>query len=418
MALVNDNDMCWNIINFFRGAGYSDIAISGIFGSIIVETAHTINPKIVQTSYRKKYGITNDEYTAKVDNGTWKTPDTGLPFTADKIGYGLFQYTSSGRKTNLYNYAKSKNASVGDWQIQCEWAYKEIHSTGYANVRKALDEGTDIEKCALVFMREFERPASKDDPVYQQKRIDYAKQFYAEFFEKENKKMGTPILALSAGHYYYTPGKRCLKSIDPTETREWMLNSRIADMLTDILKGYNVEILRLDDKTGQTSVTLETRASMSDAVNADMYLAIHHNAGINGGSGGGTVVYHYPKDERKASAKRMYDAVVGLTKLKGNRANPLVATKSLYEIYKPKAPAFLLENGFMDSKNDTPIILTELHARKTAEGLANFIIAELKLTKAIAEPEPVEVPAVDSSETLEKIDRIIEELMEIRESLV
>lgn len=418
MALVNDKSMCMNIINYFRSVGYSDIAIASIFGSIIVETAHTINPRIVQTSYKKKYGITDDEYTAKVDNDTWRTPDTGMPFTADKIGYGLFQYTSSGRKTALYDYAKSKKASVGDWQIQCEWAYKEIHSTGYANVRKALDEGTDIEKCALVFMREFERPASKDDPVYQQKRIDYAKQFYDEFFVKEEKPMATPILALSAGHYYGTPGKRCLKSIDPKETREWTLNSRIADKLTEILKGYNVEILRLDDKSGQTQVTLETRASMSDAVNADMYLAIHHNAGINGGSGGGTVVYHYPKDERKASAKRLYDSVVGLTGLKGNRSNPLVATKSLYEVYKPKAPAFLLENGFMDSTKDTPIILTDLHATKTAEGIASFIISELKLTKAVSVPEPVEVPPVDASETLEKIDRIIEELMEIRESLV
>lgn len=34
-------------------------------------------------------------------------------------------------------------------------------------------------------------------------------------------------IALTAGHYYYTPGKRCLKSIDPNETREWVLTDPI-----------------------------------------------------------------------------------------------------------------------------------------------------------------------------------------------
>ena len=28
-------------------------------------------------------------------------------------------------------------------------------------------------------------------------------------------------LALNAGHGLYTEGKRCLKSLDPKETREW-----------------------------------------------------------------------------------------------------------------------------------------------------------------------------------------------------
>ena len=36
-------------------------------------------------------------------------------------------------------------------------------------------------------------------------------------------------IALSAGHYKYTAGKRCMKSLDPNETREWILNDRIAD---------------------------------------------------------------------------------------------------------------------------------------------------------------------------------------------
>ena len=33
-------------------------------------------------------------------------------------------------------------------------------------------------------------------------------------------------LALSAGHGYSTPGKRCHKDLDPNQTREWQLICR------------------------------------------------------------------------------------------------------------------------------------------------------------------------------------------------
>ena len=39
------------------------------------------------------------------------------------------------------------------------------------------------------------------------------------------------VIALDAGHGMGTAGKRCLKSIDPNQTREWFLNDRIADMV-------------------------------------------------------------------------------------------------------------------------------------------------------------------------------------------
>ena len=43
-------------------------------------------------------------------------------------------------------------------------------------------------------------------------------------------------IALNAGHGLKTAGKRCLKSIDPNETREWVLNSRIEEKITQNLK--------------------------------------------------------------------------------------------------------------------------------------------------------------------------------------
>ena len=49
------------------------------------------------------------------------------------------------------------------------------------------------------------------------------------------------------------------------------------------------------------------------------YLAVHHNAGINGGSGGGIVVYRYPQSSKKSQElqPKFYNALIKHTGLKG-----------------------------------------------------------------------------------------------------
>lgn len=188
-------------------------------------------------------------------------------------------------------------------------------------------------------------------------------------------------IAIDAGHYLYTSGKRCLKSIDPNETREWVLNSRIASMLAARLAEYDCEVIRVDDVSGEKEVGLTERCDLSNKWGADVYISIHHNAGINGGSGGGTVVFWYSaNDTRGEQAKRLYDHIVAHTGLRGNRSNPVVF-KGYYVLKHTAAASFLIENGFMDSTTDTPIILTNEHAEKTAEGIEKFLVDEYGLEK-------------------------------------
>ena len=184
------------------------------------------------------------------------------------------------------------------------------------------------------------------------------------------------LIALDAGHYLGTPGKRCLKSIDPGETREWVLNSRIADKVQAILADYQVDILRLDDPTGQRDVTLQERTDKANRAKADLYLSIHANAGINGGSGGGIVLYaySYPDEESIRVRDTIYRYTVSTTGLKGNRANPL-ALANFHVLRESDMPAVLGEFGFMDSTTDTPIILTEEFADHCADGIAAALVA-------------------------------------------
>ena len=190
-------------------------------------------------------------------------------------------------------------------------------------------------------------------------------------------------IALTAGHYKYTSGKRCLKSLDKNETREWVLNDRIADKIEKLLKSYEgYSLIRTDDTTGEKAISNTARITAANNFGADIYISIHHNAGINGGSGGGIVAYTYTKvsDATKAWQKDLYDALIKHTGLKGNRAQPL-ASANLEECRKTAMPAVLLELGFMDSKTDVPIILTDEYATKCAEAIVEVLVKRGNLVK-------------------------------------
>ena len=190
-------------------------------------------------------------------------------------------------------------------------------------------------------------------------------------------------IALTAGHYKGTPGKRCMKSLDPNETREWVLNDRICDKIEQKLKAYDgYQLLRTDDTTGATDVSLSNRTKKANSFGADFYLSIHHNAGINGGSGGGVVAYVYTNVDANTKdwQKKLYDAVVAKTGLRGNRATPL-ASSNLHECRETSMPAVLMECGFMDSATDVPVILSEDFANKCAEAITEAIVQKGGLTK-------------------------------------
>jgi len=367
------------IIEFWTGK-VNEYAICGWLANWNIES--NLRSNNAQNSYMNKWGLTDEEYTTKVDNGVWETPDDEhRDFAHDRCGYGLAQWTSAGRKQGLWDLCHKKGVSIADFPTQLEWAYTEYCSSGFAKTKEGLENCTSPSEAAIIIMTTYEKPAGKDDPAKQKIRADEAEEFYQRYYGgvpvKKNK-----ILALSAGHYLYTAGKRCAKQIDPLETREWVLNARIADKLTTLLSQYkNIEIVRLDDPTGEIPIKIEERAKISDEHKANFYLAIHHNAGINLGSGGGVVVYHYPLERNKEQATLLYNDVVGANGLRGNRSRPIVETTELYEVCAPQADSILLENGFMDSTTDTPIILTEAFADNTAVGLAKFFIDYWHLEK-------------------------------------
>ena len=196
------------------------------------------------------------------------------------------------------------------------------------------------------------------------------------------------IIALDAGHGLFTSGKRVTLN-GYADTREWWLNDRIIDMVQkELEENYECTVLRVDDTTGKKDISLANRVKAANNANVDVYISMHHNAGVKGGTGGGTVVFYYSSNiKRRDQAQKLYNYITDETKLYGNRSQQVIK-KGFYVIKNTKMPAFLIENGFMDSVVDVPRILSADHAKKTAEGLVAFIVEQFVL-----EPLKVSVSA-------------------------
>ncbi len=176
-------------------------------------------------------------------------------------------------------------------------------------------------------------------------------------------------IGVDAGHGLHTAGKRCAKQFDANETREWVLNSRVATKVCEILNRSGVETLRLDDVTGNTDINLSTRCINANNANVDLVVSIHHNAG--GGTGIETYVYN--ETLKNGETGRIATLINNKAVERTGMRNRGVKTKDLAMVRDTKMPACLIECGFMDNANDTPIILTEEYANKVASGIAEGI---------------------------------------------
>lgn len=210
-------------------------------------------------------------------------------------------------------------------------------------------------------------------------------------------------IAYCAGHYLQTPGKRIPKNLDPAQTREWVLNDRVARYFAQAAKDYpQVELLRTDDPTGKTFVDIPDRCAKANRWGADLYIDMHHNAGIGGGTGGGVVIYSYPGSAKGRKYRdAVYAAVISAGGLKGNRSQPL-QEKAYDSLRLANAPAILPEYGFMDSATDVPEILSESYAKRIGYATMEAVAQVAGLVKSAAKEEP------SDSYTLEQFIRDVQ----------
>lgn len=189
-------------------------------------------------------------------------------------------------------------------------------------------------------------------------------------------------IAYGAGHNNFT-ANGIPKELWAENENEWALNDRVARYFAQAASFYDVELLRVDDPMGLDKVDLKQRCRKANDWGADFFLSIHHNAGINGGTGGGLVAFCYKENTDSATYRdAIYEACMAAGGLKGDRWDPTLA-HGYYVLKNTDMPAVLMEYGFMDSVTDIPVILSEAYAKAmayaTMEGIAKVAGLQKKL---------------------------------------
>lgn len=152
---INDTrenrEVIWDYWYYKTGNAYGT---AGLMGNMYVESG--FNPKNLQNSFERKYGWTNDTYTAAADNGTYTN------FGKDGAGYGLVQWTYWKYKQGLLDYAKDHNKSVGDMHLQLDYLNYQFSDT-YAYVGDDIRGAKSIRFASDSVMLNFERPANQSE---------------------------------------------------------------------------------------------------------------------------------------------------------------------------------------------------------------------------------------------------------------
>lgn len=173
-----------NIYNRLMAEIKNPFGVCGLMGNIQAESAFVSNN--AQNSCMKKLGMTDAQYTAAVDNGTYTR------FTKDSIGYGLCQWTSSGRKDALLSFAMDRGVSIGDEDMQIDYLLHELR-TSYKGVLSTLKTAKSVKEASDAFMCKFERPANQSD-ANKAARAARGMKYYEMYAGKEKTMSNSPLV--------------------------------------------------------------------------------------------------------------------------------------------------------------------------------------------------------------------------------
>lgn len=179
MLIGNSNEE--KIWNYLIAYGLTKEGAAGLMGNIYAESSYV--PNNLQNTANQSLGMSDAEFTAAVDNGTYTN------FIYDGFGYGLAQWTFWSLKQGLYNYWKTKNCSIGDLEMQLEYLMLEL-SKDYSRIMEVLKTTNDVRTASTKVLMEYERPGSTKDPNSQackdtqELRYKYAMEVYNKFYDK------------------------------------------------------------------------------------------------------------------------------------------------------------------------------------------------------------------------------------------
>lgn len=236
-------------------------SVAGIMGNLYAESA--LNPQNLQGSYEKKLGFTDIGYTNAVDTNTYTN------FIHDDAGYGLAQWTYWSEKENLYNFAKSKNVSIGDLNMQLEFLCKDLEKE-YPAIFKILLSAKTIAEASDIILTKYERPKDQSDSV-KLKRQSYAQKYYDQFAK------GSDTMAIDFNKYIMSTSTHYISNSGSDENKQYH-DGKAGDQTGhewELKAWYNrpwTVVLRYpNQKVAQTIAELSIAAALNNKIGYDQY---------------------------------------------------------------------------------------------------------------------------------------------------
>ena len=154
------------------------VAAAGIMGNLFYESH--LSPRNLETMGKKAPEFENgQDYGSATDDGTYEK------FTTDGFGYGLAQWTYSGRKRRLLEIAREQKKSVSDLDVQLTLIAEELEKY---HMLYRISHADRISFVSSYFLEHFENP--QEQGYKERKRRAKRARYYYDKFHHELKADG------------------------------------------------------------------------------------------------------------------------------------------------------------------------------------------------------------------------------------
>lgn len=133
-----------------------------------IQKESLFNPQNLEDTANKKLGMSDQEYTRAVDNGTYGN------FVLDGFGYGLPQLTFYSRKRQYLNFSMSRKKSIGDAECQVEYIYWELKNN-FNGIWQMMLSSHDLYELTKELLYKWENPQEKENNL--KERYGYAQEW-------------------------------------------------------------------------------------------------------------------------------------------------------------------------------------------------------------------------------------------------
>ena len=191
---------------------------------------------------------------------------------------------------------------------------------------------------------------------------------------------GKQTITLDAGHGFHTNGKRAYDD----SFREWQINDRVATKVEQGLESrYGVNVIRVDDVTGQTDVGLRERVNRAVQAKSDLHISIHQNAfgDVAPNDITGTETFYHLDEE----SRRLADKITANMARNMGRNNRMAKSANELNLFIPREmtkqgiPSVLAEGINMFNEEDVRYMMTEKYANDYAEAVIEAIVKQYNL---------------------------------------